>query len=155
MQKIITCKLAIIDKLNIVGSFLPQLTIRLLLAYEFWTAGIAKFKGENWFYNIQSDFPFPFNLVPTGLSWFLATWTEILGAIALAIGLATRFTAFSLIILDLVAWYSVHAGHGYNVCDNGFKLPLMYLILFLPLFFSGAGKVSIDYWIRKRIDARM
>ena len=151
MQKIIACKLALIEKLNIIGSFLPQLAIRLLLAYEFWEAGIAKYTGENWFLDIHGNFPFPFNLIPTEVSWFISTWTEILGAMALVIGLATRFTAFALIILDLVAWYSVHAGHGYNVCDQGFKLPLIYLALLLPLLFSGAGKMSIDHWIKSRL----
>ena len=140
----------IIDKLNISGEFVPQLGLRFLLAYEFWESGVEKFTGENWFEQVMDMFPFPFNLVPVELSWFLATWSELTGAICLVIGLGTRFWAFSLIILDLVAWYTVHAHHGYNVCDNGFKLPLFYLIMFLPLFFTGPGKASIDFLIEKR-----
>ncbi|OYY80046.1 MAG: hypothetical protein B7Y33_04355, partial [Hydrogenophilales bacterium 16-62-9] len=64
--------------------------------------------------------------------------------------LGTRFWAFSLVILDVVAWQAVHAGLGYNVCDNGFKLPLMYLTMLIPLVLSGPGKLSLDYWIRQR-----
>jgi putative oxidoreductase len=66
------------------------------------------------------------------------------------IGLGTRFWALSLLILDAVAWYSVHADNGYNVCNNGFKLPLIYLIMLLPLFFTGPGKASLDHLIAKR-----
>ena len=150
MDKIIDLVDNIYEKLNTVGEFAPQLAIRLLLAYEFFEAGLEKLNGENWFAQIQSQFPFPFSIVPTDLSWFLATWSEIIGSIALVIGLATRFSAFSLIILDLVAWYSVHAGSGYNVCSNGFKLPLMYLILLLPLLFSGPGKASLDHFIKQK-----
>lgn len=140
--------------LNRLGGFLPQLGIRLLLAYEFWEAGVEKFRGENWFAAIQEDFPFPFSVVPVDISWFLATWSELLGAAALVIGLGTRFFSVSLVVLTIVAWASVHAGNGYNVCDNGFKLPLMYLVLFMPLIFSGAGKLSIDHLIAARMRSR-
>lgn len=150
MDKIIDLIENVIEKLNTVGEFLPQLAIRALIAYEFFFAGIEKFKGANWFPQIQDQFPFPFNLVPTDISWFMATWSEILGSIAILVGFATRFSALSLIILDLVAWYSVHASSGYNVCSNGYKLPLMYLVLMLPLLFMGPGKASIDYFIARK-----
>jgi putative oxidoreductase len=150
VEKLISISNLIISKLNVVGTFLPQIGIRLLLAYEYWDAGIGKFNGENWFGQIQNDFPFPFNVIPPDISWFIATWTELLGSIGLVIGLGTRFFSFSLIILTIVAWSSVHAGLGYNVCSNGFKLPLMYLILFIPLLFAGPGRASVDYFIAKR-----
>ena len=132
------------------GESLPQLGLRLLLAWEFGEAGWEKFNGENWFSHIEDKFPFPFNVVPVDISWQMAMWSELAGAAALVMGLATHFTTASLIVLDLVAWYSVHAGHGYNVCSNGFKLPLIYLILLLPLLFSGPGKASLDHLIKRR-----
>ncbi len=141
---------SVIGILNRLGEFLPQLGLRALIAYEFWESGVEKFNGENWFAQIQEDFPFPFDVVPPAISWFIATWSELVGAIGILIGLGTRFFAATLIILDIVAWVSVHAGNGYNVCDNGFKLPLMYLIILIPLLLSGPGKASIDYWIHRR-----
>lgn len=134
--------------LNGCGEYISLLGIRLLLAWEFWEAGVQKFNGTNWFK--QEMFFFPFNVIPVELSWFLATWAELLGAVAIAVGFATRFFSFTLIILTIVAWASVHAGNGYNVCDNGFKLPLMYLLMFIPLLFSGPGKASIDYMIDRK-----
>ncbi len=139
--------------LNRIGEFLPQLGLRFLLAYEFWESGVEKFNGENWFASIQDQFPFPFDLVPVDISWFISTWSELIGAAALVVGLGTRFFSVSLIILTVVAWVSVHAGNGYNVCGNGFKLPLIYLVLFIPLVFSGPGKLSIDHLIARRISA--
>ncbi|HQS81034.1 MAG TPA: DoxX family protein [Thiobacillus sp.] len=131
-----------------------MLGLRLLLAWEFGEAGIEKFNGDNWFADIQDAFPFPFSLVPTEISWSLATWSELIGAVALVIGLGTRFFSLSLIILTIVAWASVHAGNGYNVCDNGYKLPLMYLVMFVPLLLSGPGKLSLDhYWLARRFMA--
>ena len=139
----------IYSKLTAMGGFLSMLIIRLFIAWEFWEAGKNKLDGRNWFDSVVDDFPFPFNVIPTDISWFIATWTEILGAVAIAVGLATRFWAFALIILDIVAWYTVHADNGYNVCSNGFKLPLIYLLLLLVLLFSGAGKLSIDHIISR------
>lgn len=149
MQAIMSLGCKLYGFLDRVGEWLPQLALRVLLAYEFWEAGVEKYNGQNWFTDFRGEFPFPFSVLPADLSWFLATWTELAGSVALLLGFATRFTAASLIILDLVAWYSVHASSGYNVCSNGFKLPLIYLVMFLPLLFSGAGKASIDHIISK------
>lgn len=137
--------------LNTIGEYLPQLGLRLLLAYEFWVAGVEKYNGTNWFADALSDFPFPFNIIPAEVSWQLATWFELIGAIALVLGLATRFFSLSLIVLTIVAWAAIHSASGYNVCENGYKLPLIYLIMFAPLLFSGAGKLSLDHQIWKRV----
>ena len=137
--------------LESLGGYVPQLGLRLILAYEFWVAGVEKFHGTNWFVESQTSFPFPFNIIPAEISWQLATWFELIGPVALVLGLATRFFSMSLIVLTIVAWAAIHAGSGYNVCDNGYKLPLMYLVMFIPLLFSGAGKASLDYFIWKRV----
>ena len=129
---------------NRMGEALGPLALRLLLAYEFWESGVMKFYGENWFADIQSKFLFPLNFVPVGISWFLATWIELVGAVALAVGFATRFFSLSLMVLTVVALVAVHAGHGYNVGSGGWKLPLIYLVLFVPLLLQGAGSLSLD-----------
>ncbi len=132
------------------GELFGLLGIRLLLAWEYGEAGLTKFRGNNWFGHVQSDFPLPFSVLPVELNWLLATWSELLGAVALALGFATRFFGISLFILTAVAWASVHAGNGYNVCYNGFKLPLMYLVMLVPLILSGPGKLSLDDWWLRR-----
>ena len=148
---------------NRVGEYLAPLGLRLLLAYEFWVAGVEKLHGENWFADIQDKFPFPFSVVPVDISWQMATWFELIGAIALVIGLATRFFSLSLAVLTIVAIAAVHwpaqwsslaeLWQGFVVTDNGqgnFKLPLIYLAMLLPLILSGPGKLSLDHWIFKR-----
>jgi putative oxidoreductase len=151
-------------KLNAIGAWLPQLTLRLILAWEFGEAGFEKLHGTNWFADI--NFPFPFSLLPPDFSWGLATFFEILGAFALALGVATRFFSLSLIILTVVAIAAVHWPEhwssltelfkGYRIIDENedgfgnYKLPLLYIAMFMPLLFSGAGKASVDYWFRRR-----
>jgi len=36
---------------------------------------------------------------------------------------------------------AVHARNDYNVCDNGFKLPLIYLLMLIPRCLSGPGRL--------------
>lgn len=149
------------DFLNRNADGLPPFLLRLILAYEFWEAGVMKYQGENWFGNL--NFPLPFNLLSDDLLWFMGTWFEIIGAIALILGLATRFFSLSLMILTIVAINVVHwpaewntlseLWRGYSISNKGFgnyKLPLLYLLMFLPLLFGGAGKWSVDYLSENR-----
>ena len=120
------------------GKGISMLALRLFAAYEFGEAGLAKWRGEN------------FDLLPAGLSWNLAMGAELVVPVLLVLGLLTRLGALALMILTAVAWYAVHAGNGYNVCDNGYKMAFIYLLLLLPLLLQGAGKYSLDYLLFRK-----
>mgnify|MGYP006193413381 CR=1 FL=1 len=128
-------------------------------------AGFEKLHGSNWFADIQDQFPWPFKLIPADLNWALATSFEIVGAIALVIGLGTRFFSASLIVLTLVAMLSVHWPEswstlsellkGYALTNDGFgnfKLPVIYIAMLLPLVFMGPGRLSMDALIHRRVE---
>ena len=132
------------------GKGISMLALRLFAAYEFGEAGLAKWRGENWFADIRDAFPFPFDLLPAGLSWNLAMGAELVVPVLLVLGLLTRLGALALMILTAVAWYAVHAGNGYNVCNNGYKMAFIYLLLLLPLLLQGAGKYSLDYLLFRK-----
>jgi putative oxidoreductase len=149
--------------LDRIGTWLPQLALRGLVGWEFFESGLEKLHGENWFADIADKFPFPFGLLPVEASWFIATWSELLGGVCLWIGLATRYWAIVLLVLSYVAIASVHwpadwssfaeLWKGYAITDRGygnFKLPLILIVMLLPLVFTGAGRVSIDELIRRR-----
>lgn len=166
MDKMIALWEVVTRPLDYLNEFLPQLFLRLILAYEFWEAGVMKYSGNNWFSSIKESFPFPFNAINPDISWFLATWSELIGAVLLAVGLFTRFASASLIILTIVAAIAVHWPENYSSLSEfwegyaisskdgsgNFKLPLLYLIMFLPLLFGGAGKLSLDHILKKYFD---
>ncbi len=144
------------------GAWVALVPIRLLLAWEFGSAGFGKLNGSNWFANVEDNFLFPFNLLPVEVSWFLATWTEIAGGICLAIGLATRFWSAALVVVTIVAISAVHwpadwntlgeLWKGYAVTDKGFgnyRIPLLFIAMLLPLVFIGPGKLSLDHLLRR------
>lgn len=164
MSALINLKNRITDTLDPAGNWLALLPIRLLMAWEFGRAGLMKLNGTNWFANVQDNFPFPFNVIPVEISWFLATWTEVLGGIGLVLGLFTRFWAFSLIVLTVVAISGVHwpaewnslaeLWQGYAIKDKGFgnyRIPLLFIAMLFPLVFAGAGKLSLDHILARKL----
>ncbi len=137
------------------------LLLRILLAYEFFDAGLSKWSGENWFDDLT--FPFPFNLLPTQVNWLLAMGLELVAPVALVLGLSVRFFSAALLMLTWVAILAVHwpaqwqtwaeLWRGYAVTDQGygnFKLPLMYAMMLLSLLLSGAGRLSLDSWLTEK-----
>ena len=142
MNKLIALWNRITGILDPAGDWVALLPIRLLMAYEFGKAGMIKLNGNNWFANIQDNFPFPFNVVPVEISWFISTWAEILGAFGLVLGLFTRFWALSLVIVSAVAISGVHLPDewnslaelwkGYAVSNKGFgnfRIPLLFIAM--------------------------
>ncbi|MCT8683308.1 DoxX family protein [Glaesserella parasuis] len=139
---------------NVLAGF-GLLGLRLFVAYEVFEAGVEKWYGQNWFADIQEQFPFPFYLLPSEINWAFAMGAELLFPLLLVVGLFTRFSALGLSVLTIVAWYAVHSGMGYNVCQNGYKMALVYLVILAPLMFQGAGMVSVDFWLQKRFSAKL
>ncbi len=153
------------ERLRGAGEWLAPLGLRLLLAYEFWNAGVGKFRAgtdaPGWFAN--QDFIFPFGILSANMNWFMVTWGEMLAAIALVLGLFTRFFAFTLLIITVVAIAAVHwpaswdslgqLWQGYSVSrvmEDGefrgnFRIPFLFLAMIIPLVFMGGGKLSLDH----------
>jgi len=123
---------------------IPELFFRLLLAYGFYGTATAKLKNFDsivgWFDSMNIPFP--------ALNAFLATGAETAGFILLFLGLATRAISVPLIIVMVVAIITVHWGNGFDAGDNGSEIPLYYIAMLLSLIKYGAGKYSIDTFIK-------
>ena len=145
------------------GLWVGLFSLRLILGWDFFESGLEKFNGENWFADIQVQFPFTFILVPPNISWQMATWFELLGGIALVIGLGTRFFSVSLLVLSVVAIASVHwpeawrtlaeLAQGYVFTDKGFgnfKYPVVLMGMLWTLLWMGPGRLSLDDVLRRR-----
>jgi putative oxidoreductase len=76
-----------LDAIDQWGWWIGQLSLRLLLAWEFGEAGLEKLNGSNWFVDIQDRLPWPFRLVPADINWTLAMGFETVGAIAMLLPL--------------------------------------------------------------------
>jgi uncharacterized membrane protein YphA (DoxX/SURF4 family) len=99
---------------------LAPLAIRLFLVPVFWMAGTQKIAGMEqtveWFGNPDWGLGLPF----PALLAYLAAYTEVIGALLLLLGLATRWISVPLIITMLVAIFAVHWEHGWAaIADSG------------------------------------
>ncbi len=123
------------------GRDIALLLARLTIAYGFYNPAMQKWSDmssvASWFGTLGIPFP--------TLNAYLAASTELLGVVLLTLGLFTRLISLPLIVVMVVAIATVHIGHGFSAGDNGFEIPLYY-ILFLAIFASfGAGKFSLDH----------
>lgn len=185
------------------ADFLGPLALRLYLVPVFWVAGTNKLAGEgvdgfvdpnviNWFGNPDWGLGLPF----PALMAFLAVMAEIGGAIALLLGLGTRWFAIPLMITMLVAAFKVHWDNGWQavadpmspwaneniegamerldmarrllrengnwdwltetgsfvISNNGIEWAITYFVMVLALFFTGAGKASLDHLIASKFN---
>ncbi|MBN7135083.1 hypothetical protein A7A76_09930 [Lysobacter enzymogenes] len=155
------------SRVDSAGAWIAPAALRALLAWEFVESGLEKFNGENWFAELGDKFPWPFSLLGADASWFAATWLELIGGLALLIGLGTRYAAFALWVLTVVAIHAVHwpdqwsslseLWQGYAISDQGhgnYKLPLIYLAMLLPLALGGGGRLSLDHLIARSFGSR-
>jgi len=123
------------------GQNVSLLLARLTIAYGFYGPAMQKWSDissiADWFGTLGIPFPL--------INAYLAAGTELLGVVLLTLGLFTRLISIPLIVVMIVAITTVHLAHGFSAGDNGFEIPLYYM-LFLAIFASfGAGKFSLDH----------
>ena len=107
-----------LDKIN-VTDFIAPLLLRLYLVPVFWMAGSMKLGSMEstieWFGNPDWGLGLP---LPFLMAW-AATLTEVVGAIFLFFGFATRWISIPLIITMIVAAVTVHLPNGWLAIAEG------------------------------------
>lgn len=133
----------IINKLELAKD-LPPLLFRLILAYGFYGPAMMKLGNINgiieWFSGMGMPFP--------ALNAYLATATEVSGFVLLFLGLGTRLISIPLIFVMIVAIFTVHIGNGFEAGNNGFEIPLYYLLMLFSLIITGPGRLSLDAMVK-------
>ena len=118
------------------------LLVRIAAGGFMFTHGFGKLQK---LVNGNFEFGDPIRLGPE-VSLGLTVFAEILCASLVLVGLFTRLAVIPLIITMLVAVFIVHADHDFGKKELG----LFYLINYLVIFLSGAGKYSLDKLILKK-----
>ncbi len=128
-----------LDKYRDAGLLLLRLIFGAYLAFGH---GLGKITGgaEQWAQlGGVMDGLFGIGVLPT--FWgFMAAVAEFVGALLVAVGLATRPAAILVVINMLVA----ATAHMTGAIDGSPELALLYAALFFSLIFTGPGKYSFD-----------
>jgi putative oxidoreductase len=125
-----------------------DLALRFYLAEVFLRSGWLKL--SDWsstleLFNYVYDVP----ILPPHLAALLGTAGELGLSVLLVLGLAGRFAAAGLFVLNWVAAISFP-----DISDLGLRDHVLWGALFLVLFFHGPGRLSLDAWLdfRKAAD---
>ena len=160
IKSFVECKIKWAEKLEKYGSDLTLLAIRLYMANIFFKSGMLKldsYLNDNWdltVYLFEDEHPVrlrpdlaeswgvePVTILPADIAAPLATGGELVLAVMLAFGLFGRLGALGLLFMTAVIELTYK------------PLPVhdMWALLLLVPFIFGAGKFSIDHYIKRWI----
>ena len=95
---------------------------------------------------IAADFPDPLGFGSV-TSLALTIFAEVFCSLAIAFGFAIRLSVLPLIITMLTAAFAVHGDDPWSRKE----LAILYIVPYLTLLFTGAGRYSVDYlWFGRR-----
>lgn len=134
-----------IDLLERLLTPLFDLGIRLYVAQVFFRSGLLKI--SDWSTTqllFENDYHVP--LLPPHVAAVAGATGELALPVLLTLGLAGRFGAAGLFVVNLVAATSFP-----DISDLGLKDHWLWGALLLVTLFHGPGRLSLDHWLRQRL----
>lgn len=136
----------LVNKVIATDNSLSQLALRIPVGIIFAAHGAQKLFG--WFggYGLEGtgQWMASIGLNPGYPIALLAGSAELLGGLALILGLLVRPAATVLAFTMIVAIFAVHIGNGLFMSNNGYEFGLALLAASVALAISGAGRGSLD-----------
>lgn len=153
MKNLVTHGIGIGDLLQRLSAFtawierwltpLFDLGIRLYVASVFLRSGWLKISDwESTLVLFENEYHVP--VLPPNVAAILAAGGELVLPVLLALGLAGRFGAAGLFVVNLVAVLSYP-----DLSDLGRGDHLRWSILLLVTLLHGPGRLSVDYWLQR------
>ncbi|MBB4801712.1 DoxX family protein [Flavobacterium aquidurense] len=136
---------------------LAPLFLRVAIGIGFIVHGWAKIsRGTGGFEKLLTLVGVPF----AHLNAQFVPYLELLGGIAVLIGLYTRFISIPLLITMLVAMFTIHINYGFSSVNTigltemgpkfgppGYEINVIYIAGLLSLILTGGGQYSVDNFI--------
>lgn len=120
-----------------------DLAIRLYVASVFFRSGWLKLSDwESTLVLFENEYQVP--LLSPNLAAILGTGGELALPVLLALGLAGRFGAAGLFVVNLVAVLSYP-----DLSDLGRADHLLWGVLLLVALLHGPGRISLDFWLMR------
>lgn len=121
------------------------LGLRLYLAWVFFRAGLSKI--EDWSSTLALfEYEYTVPLLPPAIAAVMGTAGELLLAPLLALGLATRFSALGLGVVNLMALISYPVLWSFE-CPAALHSHFYWGAGLLVILSSGAGRLALDPWL--------
>lgn len=143
IDKLMNLAAAIARQIDLLGA-LFSLAIRLHIGTVFFKAGLVKI--QSWDTTIalfENEYQVP--VLPPELAAYMGTAGELVLPVLLVLGLGGRFAALGLFIVNAIAVISYP-----DIGELGMKDHILWGWLLAVIFFFGAGKLSVDAWLKRR-----
>ena len=125
------------------------IVFRLYIAKVFFMAGLTKIKNmDSTLALFEYEYVVP--LIPFDVAAYLSTFAELLFPVLLVIGLAGRFSAGALFVLNIVAAISYP-----DISPGGVNDHYFWATILLVLVMYGPGKASVDAFFQKKFFTHM
>ncbi|MCG7496738.1 DoxX family protein [Vibrio sp. Of7-15] len=147
MQALLNQYDRLIEKLN--QLFVPLLLLfcRLWVAWVFFKSGMVKYSSwDSTLYLFEYEYQVP--ILPWEMAAYLGTAAELILPIFIALGLFTRPMAAVLFVFNIVAVVSYPL-----LWEKGFYDHQLWGLMILINIVWGAGPLSVDRFIRKKVDS--
>ncbi len=126
--------------------WLGPLFVRVALGLVFVTSGWGKLRSLD---SVTEYFGSLGIIAPHAQAVFVST-VELVGGLALIIGLGTRIAALLLIGVMAVAIWTAKLPEVHGVAELAATIEIAYLAAFAWLALAGAGAASVDHWLGHR-----
>jgi putative oxidoreductase len=144
------------QRINLLRSSWALVPLRLVIGYGFMVHGWAKWsRGPAGFAKLLEQIGVPF---PEPTAW-ISTFVELVGGLAILLGAFVAIVSVPLIIMMLVAMFTIHLRYGFSTIKMiglspdgpqfgppGYEVNLLYIAGLIALIVCGAGAWSIDRW---------
>ncbi|OGH87780.1 MAG: hypothetical protein A3J93_05080 [Candidatus Magasanikbacteria bacterium RIFOXYC2_FULL_42_28] len=84
---------------------------------------------------------------PAFLAYFVS-YAELIGGVALLLGLGVRYVGIVLAVIMLVAT-KVLFGNGFGLMGGGYEYTLILMLLLIAVVTTGPGKYSVEQMMKK------
>src|ERR687895_407891 len=122
-----------------------DLAVRLWVATVFFKSGLVKIQSwESTLALFTYEYSVP--VLSPEMAAYLGTFTELVFPVFRALGLAGRFSAAVLFFFNIIAVISYPA-----LNEAGLEQHLVWGIMLLVTLLHGPGKLSLDYWIGRKL----
>ena len=151
----------ILRKTNLWARWAP-VPLRLIMGIGFMNHGWAKWtRGPEDFGKLLQQLGLP---MPELTAWAV-TLLELAGGLALIVGAFVAIVSIPLMISMFVAMITIHVHYGFSAIKTiglsasgpvfgppGYEINLLYIAGLLVLVLAGAGPLSIDQLLRRRME---
>lgn len=136
---------------GVAGRTFAPLLLRVAIAAVFIFHGLEKIHpdygyGLHWAQMLKEEAP-PVLISAPPLQ-LLVAWGELLGGVAVALGILTRYATLGLIIIMLGAVFTYSGHHGFSAVEHGYEYNFVLILMCAALLLLGPGSFSLDRVIK-------